>query len=339
MAESVESFSEIDDPDEWNALTAKSPHATVFHREEWMRVCERHVAGQTHRLLLRWKGEPVAVLPLFTRRYGPLRVASSPPPGVGIQYQGPLFLNLETMPQYRREEVFTAFAEALDRRMKAARISHALFRYSPGELDVRALIWRGFASELAYTYVIDLGSGLEAVRARFRRSLRNDLSRAKDKLELAEDGRHGPDLVESFVIARYREQGLPDPFPSGYVKDIAESLGPEFIRFLVASVDGRAVGAVALVMFRGNVAHWIGGTRKAPKGIPITDLLLWSGIQWAVDQGYSRFELMGANTQRLCRFKSKYNPHLVPYVRVHNGNWLSRSAERLYRALRMNAEV
>lgn len=45
------------------------------------------------------------------------------------------------------------------------------------------------------------------------------------------------------------------------------------------------------------------------------------------------YDLMGANTERLCRYKSKFGAELVPYFAVETSSPGMKAAKRAYQAL------
>jgi len=69
-------------------------------------------------------------------------------------------------------------------------------------------------------------------------------------------------------------------------------------------------GIVALC-FRDTISFWIGAAKIDKKGLYPNDLLHWEGIRWACEHGFRHYEAYGAGTERLARFKSKYNSSLV----------------------------
>jgi len=66
----------------------------------------------------------------------------------------------------------------------------------------------------------------------------------------------------------------------------------------------------------------------------MNDLIHWRIIRDAIDEGYTTYDLVGANTERLCRYKSKFNPALRTYYSMTDGMTGMNTAAKLYRKFR-----
>jgi len=103
---------------------------------------------------------------------------------------------------------------------------------------------------------------------------------------------------------------------------------------LVTALDGRCRVYVArdgdgeyltglIVLYSNDAAYyWEGGSRATYDDVSVNSLLHWAIIRDIVDdaalESVDRYDLVGANTRRLCRYKAKFSPSLVPYYIVES---------------------
>jgi hypothetical protein len=82
---------------------------------------------------------------------------------------------------------------------------------------------------------------------------------------------------------------------------------------------------------------WQGGARGEYDGTSVNSLLHWRIIEDLVDDppldSISAYDLMGANTDRLCQYKSKFGASLVPYYTIESNGPQMELAKRAYRAI------
>ena len=82
------------------------------------------------------------------------------------------------------------------------------------------------------------------------------------------------------------------------------------MKILVAKYDGEIVGGLLNIYKNKKILNWMGNVKTNIRGVSPNDLLHWEVIKWATEHGLKYYELVGANTERLCHYKSKYNPSL-----------------------------
>jgi hypothetical protein len=314
----------------------------VFHTTDALSVLERHAPGECH-LLGGYRGEQlVAMVPLFVRRVGRLRIVSSPPPGMSVPRLGPLVM--ATSPKQRKQEkVNREFTEALLDVLDADS-PRTLVRIlcPPDYIDPRPYRWNGLSVEPSFTYRLAVDGDPDELLNSFSRSLRREIRSGMDlDLGIERAGLAGGERVFGETAARYAEQSEPFGPTWPYVRDVIEGLG-ERCRVYVARADGDYLGGVITLFSNDAAYYWLGGTRATHENVSINSLLHWRVINdIAADppiDSVNEYDLVGANTEQLCRYKSKFGGKLTPYYVVESSGLAMDAAKGAYGVVNRVAE-
>lgn len=306
--------------EDWNRFVSESPHGTVFHRLEFLQVLDRHTEGSLH-LLIGHKSEEVrGIFPLFERSIGPVRLVVSPPPGMGVPYLGPALLNFKKMKQRKTERSNRRFVEGCLEWIREECAPHYQYIVTDWTYsDPRPFQWNGFSSSPRYSYRIDLEDS-DTLMKQITRSARRSIQRNQDaNFEVERSDVDGLEHVLADVEQRYREENEPCPIHGEYLRDLQDTLDRDHLRVYVGSLDGdRQTGRIVLQNDE-RAYFWQGATKPdSHVRVPVNDLLNWETMTAAIDHGASLVDVVGANTRRLCDYKSKYNPQLVEYYALDN---------------------
>ena len=288
----------------------------VFHTPEALSVLDRHAPGDCH-LLGGYRGEQlVAMVPLFVRHVGGLRIVSSPPPAMAVPSLGPLVM--PTSPKQRkREKINREFTEELLELLDAD-APRTLVRLlcPPDYTDPRPYRWNGLSVEPAFTYRLVVDDPDELIDS-FSRSLRREIRSGMDlDVDIETAGIRGAERVFRETAARYAEQSESFGPEWPYVRDVIDELGDRS-RVYVARADGEYLGGVITLFSNDAAYYWLGGTRATHENVSINSLLHWRIINDIADDppidSVNEYDLVGANTEQLCRYKSKFGGELTPY--------------------------
>lgn len=305
----------------------------VFHTPEALSVLDRHAPGECH-LLGGYRGEQlVAMVPLFVRHVGGLRIVSSPPPGMSVPNLGPLVM--PTSPKQRKQEkVNREFTEALlDVLDTDSPRTLVRLLCPPDYTDPRPLRWGGLSVEPSFTYRVAVGNPDELLNS-FSRSLRREIRSGADlDVDIETAGVAGGERVFGETAERYAEQSEAFGPTWSYVRDVIEELD-ERCRVYVARADGDYLGGVIALFSNDAAYYWLGGTRATHENVSINSLLHWRIINDIAENppvdSVHEYDLVGANTEHLCRYKSKFGGELVPYYTVESSGVAMDAAKRGY---------
>lgn len=310
----------------------------VFHTPEALQVLDDHAAGELQ-LYGGFKGQrPVGLLPAVVQERAIGRAVLSPPPGFSIPRLGPLVMPASPK-RRKREKVNATFTEAV---LKNVGIegSLTLFRLvcPTSYPDPRPYVWSELSLDTAFTYHLPVDEDTEALRSSFSKSLRREIRDAEELDVTIERGGTGPvERIYDSTRERYAEQDRGFALDRAYVEDLTESLAAvDRCRTYVArDPDGEFLSGVVVLYSNDAAYFWLGGNRSDHEGTSVNGLLHWRIIE-DIAAGEPResvdtYDLMGANTERLCRYKSKFGASLVPYYAVESSGAGMAAAKKAYR--------
>lgn len=326
------------DLDEWEEVLP-STGFDVFHTAEALSVIDDHTDAEM-RLFGGFKGEQaVGLLPVFVQENALGRAAFSPPPSMGIPHMGPVLM--PTSPKQRKiERVNREFTREV---VKALDVNSrfTLFRMvgGPEYDDPRPFLWADQGVNLRFTYVLAIPDDLDAVMNGFSADLRRNIRNAMElELEISVEGEAAAKRIAQDVSARYERQGETAPFSTEYVTDLTSRLGERARSYVVRDPDGGYLGGIVALYSNDKAYFWQGGVRRDYEGTSVNSLLHWRVIE-DISNGVpietvDRYDLVGANTERLCEYKAKFGADLTPYYVVESSGRGINVAKRAYRVIR-----
>ncbi|KAB1191222.1 MULTISPECIES: GNAT family N-acetyltransferase [Haloferax] len=330
--------------DEWDDVLPASG-VEVFHSAAVLGAIDQQFDGEM-RLLGAYKGEqPVALLPTFERKNALGRVIVSPPPSMGIPYIGPVMM--PNSPKQSTYEMVNKDFSSLVMDELGVRSNRAFVRIicSPSYVDPRPFDWAGFAVSPSFTYRIDVATqSLDDVQAQFSSSLRKEIRKARgfDDIVVRDEGLEGARLVYDDVISRYNEQDEAFGMPWEFLESVVRDLGDNCRVYVARDPDGEYLSGM-VVPFTDDVAYyWLGGARASYGGVSINNLIHWTVLEDITHDdslaSIKSYDLVGANNERLCDYKSKFGGELVPYYTVESAGVGMNIAKRTYQLLNRNGE-
>jgi hypothetical protein len=231
--------------------------------------------------------------------------------------------------QYRRESHLSLLSEEIRGLVREHRPDFTLISTGPGFTDIRPFLWDGYDARVNYTYVLDLSGSLDAIWKSLTTKKRVGITHAR-KMGYAVQPSTDLRPIYDMATRRYEEQGRTIPLMSHeYLADLQRTF-PEELQVHHLLLNGTVEGGMVVVRDR-RARAWLGTTRTADHG---NELLYWSAIEGAKAAGAPLFELVGANTRHINRFKSGFNPDLEAYFTLTRRNTLGRVAEGLFRLVR-----
>jgi lipid II:glycine glycyltransferase (peptidoglycan interpeptide bridge formation enzyme) len=131
------------------------------------------------------------------------------------------------------------------------------------------------------------------------------------------------------VEQRYAEQDKSYGLPPEMVAELHERLPDGAVRPYVVSLDGEPKGGMVALDDGDTIYRWQGGA-KTDADAPVNDLLDWHIMCDAMDRGVEQYDLVGAENQRINRYKSKFNPELSAYYTLERSSKPFQFAAGLY---------
>ncbi len=328
-------ITELSDADEWNQLVETSPQATPFHRAECLEVFAEH-AGATLYPYAGFKGqEPVGIFPIFEISKGPVSTAFSPPPNLKISYLGPALLNHRKQKRRRQEKTNQRFIngcldavdEDIDPRYTHIRTS---FQYT----DARPFVWGDFSPKTRYTYVVDLEPTEEDIIMAFSSDARSNIRGADEQdYELSRGGEAEIRQTIKRLQARHAEQDVSFNVTPELAIDLWRELPEDVFRIYTCEIDGKLAGG-HITLETGNVIYGWQSWGDMESAIPVNDLLDWEIITTARERGRKWYDLVGANNERISKYKAKFNPELRTYQSIEQGTPAMKLVSEIYKRVK-----
>jgi hypothetical protein len=241
----------------------------------------------------------------------------------------------------KRERLNKTFAEAVIDHAGATQSTTLFWMNCDVDFaDPRPYAWADLNLQPRFTYVLDLADvTTDRVIERFSKSLRRDVRNAMesdvrvDRVPPAE----GAKLVYDDVYERYEEQDdqLGPSWP--YVRDLVDALSDRCRVYLARDATGEYLGGITVLYSNDRAYFWQGGTRS-DHDVAVTSLLHWRIIEdIAADppvDSVTAYDLMGANTERLCQYKAKFGADLRHHYVVESSGPAMDVAKTVYERLR-----
>jgi len=328
------------DLDEW-ARALPTRGFEVFHTPAALSVLAEHARGAL-RLVVGYNGDrPVGLCPVFevARPIGATVV--SPPPSMGVPRLGPI-LSPASPKQRKQERLNRRFVRAVSAAFDVGRpLTFARLICSPDYGDPRPYVWDGMSVSPAFTYVLETaGRTTDDLFGSASKSLRREIRDAQaGELTVEREGPAAAERVYEQTAARYAEQDVPFSLGRDYVSDLVDALAEDDrCRVYVARAPDDSFVSGVTVLYSNDAAYfWQGGARETYEGLSVNSLLHWRIVEDLVADPprgtVTRYDLHGANTERLCRYKSKFGAELRPYYVVESGGAPMALAKRAYGAL------
>lgn len=296
----------------WSRCVDRSPQSTVFHRLEYLKLMEDHSDMELH-MLAGFKGEePVGAFPFYVTSKGPAQIVYSPP-STYASYLGPILVNAAKLSRRKQEKRHKSFVSGCtDWLSENVSPEYARILSSPSYPDSRPFKWNDFDVEPRYTYNLDLQREEEEVKQSFSKSLRRYLDPEDEDLKIYVGGKSEVEYVYEQLSNRYRAQDRRFSVPRSFFVDIYQHLPDKFVQPYAVKIDGELCAGIVLLKDDTTCYFWQGGS-KPDTDLPVNDILHWRIIQDAIDDGLESYDMYGANTERICRYKAKFSPDLSTY--------------------------
>lgn len=312
----------------WEQFLDAQDSSLPFHRAGWLEVMSEHQDSSLHSLSFAEpsSGELVGVMPIFFKRFGILRVGGSPLVVEDTPYLGPVI---------PRERVAEALLSLRDHFAKRAHFIRVLLPYRIPELAREQLEANGFTESVKRTHVLDLSPGATALWEGMKGRSRTAVRRAQKsgvEVQWAPGTGDSVKMVEDYYALLsdvYGRQGRPTPNPKSFYLDLWRRIAPAGqLRLLLAHVDGKVI-AGALFAHNDREVYYISGASDGDyRKLNATNLVLWTAMEWAAENGKASFDFVGSDIPRLARFKASFGGDLVTYSCLEWAKYRSVSALR-----------
>jgi len=180
---------------------------------------------------------------------------------------------------------------------------------------------QGFAYEEHLNFLIDLTRPPQQIWRSVRPNARRNIEKARRSGVVVEEVATSEEMTPAHAILRDVYKRIRIPLPDRSLFDTAlEVLRPKgMLRLLLAKVDGRPIGALTLLLYRGVIYYWYTGTLREFASCRAGDFLVWHTLEWGAQNGFHTFDFGGGGRPDeeygVRDFKAKFGGQLVNFGR------------------------
>lgn len=300
----------IDDKRLWDKFVDNSTRGLLFHKWDFLKLLEKY---STYQLLPYgiYKGhELICIFPLYSKKVFGQKVLFSPPPRLGVPFLGPVMDgNYDRLKQNKKEAYMDVVAREID--SEISRISPHFFQIYllPDLLDIRSFINLKYQAVPNFTYTWNLARPLEDIWNSFSRVCKQNISKGLERNYQLEKSSDHEILVE-FLTERYAGKGKTFSVNSQLIGKVVQAF-PDACAVYYLSHNGEKVSGVLTTEYKNRLFCWHGlpKPREADDSYA-NEVLLWKLMEKAKLEGFTAFEVCGADTPQICSFRNKLNPQL-----------------------------
>lgn len=321
----------IEDHGIWDSFVDSCPDKLLFFSWDFLKIIEKHSGYKLlpYGIYDDKKKTIVSVFPLFFNKKFGMKFLFSQPPSSCIPYIGflvaPEFYSLK---QRQKESYLGRVVKEIMGEMRNISPNYISLSLGPHVQDVRQFRWNDFSIDISYSYLIDLTLPLDTLWDSFDKDCRREI-RSTEKHHLSLQETTDTKTFCSIMEDRYRQQGLNFPFFGiGYMNDILAAF-PRHVKMYFLYQDDKIIDVVTTYESNGRVVFWIGWV-SMDKTIHSNEFLTWEFIKKAKADGLKLLEIQGADTERLCLFKSKFNPAIEQSFSVNKKDIIGKASRYLY---------
>ena len=88
-----------------------------------------------------------------------------------------------------------------------------------------------------------------------------------------------------------------------YFRDVYNMLPNNQILPYIAEVENEDMGGVIALKYKDIIYGWQGGIKTMNTKLPVNDIIIWEIIKDSIKLGIKKFDIVGANTSRICSYK------------------------------------
>lgn len=319
----------IEDKELWNKFVDESPYGLLFHKWDFLKIMEKHTKYKLLSYGIYKGNELIAIFPLFFRRYNGLKMMFSPPPQTGVPYLGFVMNHKYGISKQRRKESYlNIIVDDINEEINKISPNYVLISLIQNFLDVRQFKYNGYIADTNFTYCIDLRKSLDDIWKEFDEDCRRAIKKsAKHNFSLIQT--YDVNTFYNIVSDRYGQQGLNFPIISQkYLGEIV-TIFSEHVKLYFLYDNDSIIGITSHFEYKNKFIFWMGWV-NLQKNLPTNEYIAWEFIKKAKTEGFVELEILGANTKRLCKFKSKFSPSLEMSFSLHKKDYVGKLAEWLY---------
>ena len=318
---------------EWDKFIDSSDGGTIFHKTLWLKAAKEETKTNLIRIIAYYNKDIYLALPIFIKKIMGVKFGFSPPRRCLIPCMGIVLAN-EIAKQEILEKKYFKIMDKINKFIKKELKTDYINIVNSVEIeDMRPFTWAKYKITPLYTYYININRDENEIFRNFNPKTRNVIHRASkyNDLQINNGDRNSYLRIIQNVRKRYDEQGLLLPGSDKYFEKLYDELYQKNqIIIKEARNSDHSVTGFVILKYKNKIHHWIGGTTPKGNYSGINELIQWIIIKENNNKYTDYYDLIGANTPHLCRYKRKYGVTLKQYFKVEKGNIKGNLIKRIH---------
>lgn len=311
MAETEARFLSSDEWEQWDELVASSPSGSLFDESVWLTALAETLARDVRIVGVFEKDALIGGVVVSCGSQLLMPVAREPQPTFvnSCQFR-PTDRKTRSAATKRGLAVSDAVADFL-----MARFSRVLITNHPAFVDVRSFRWRGWQTNILYTYQIDLAT-LDLMNLHGRR--RNQIRSAEKAGLVVEEGADFS-AAHDLMFKTYERQGVALDISEDDFATVCQRLGDKVTVYSAKAPDSTKPAAMLLTLLdtdRGAGYIMFAGFDREQAKTHATSFLYWQHLLALKERGFKMVDVIGADVRPNADFKADFEGELVPYFQV-----------------------
>lgn len=298
----------------WNNFVDESADGTVFHKTQWL---EPISAWQSLNFSIAacFKGGKIIGGMAFTwkKKFGKIPIIQMP---LKTPVFGPVISYTNTKYRSKIERQVQATVQELSNfLMSDYQLFHAQFPSSV--TDVRPYAWKGFSTSIHYTYRtlltkdFDLSSVVESdITRRIKKASQLTYSHLEDNSE------HYISQAWDLEQKSFQRQNFQQKSNNrnNFVEMVQKLVKENVAQVYTIDHEGKSVASIIMIqdLVKKAAYYWMAGADKEYLSTGLNQLLMIQVIQKYQKADFESFDLVGADTESIARYKSTFNFPLIP---------------------------
>ena len=295
---------------EWNKIVRESPYGTIFHTLNWMEILERTYNVKKLPIGIYQDDKQIGVFPAFLQRKGIFKLFASPLREAATPYGGPII----------KENFLKGVFLAFDKFTK--NMGYVDVTFSP-KMNLDYEILRNYSYEERFTYILNLDPGIDDIWKNLNKKCRNMIRKAeKSNVEIIEgDKKECLEEYYKMVEDTYKKSNTKPPISMKYYQMVFDVLYPKKqLKVLFAEYEGELRAGAIFPYFDNRIYYWDGASYQEYNKVAPNNLIQWHLIEWAVENEFKVYDMIGANIPSIAKFKASFGGDMVKYFYVYKFN-------------------
>lgn len=292
---------------EWNEFVSASEHGTLFHTWEWISILEDIYKVKKLPIGIFEEDNLIGIFPTFIQKKAFLKLAMSPLHTAATPYGGPLLL--KSLPRDIFEK-FEDFVEKYD-------VGYIELFTSPGFYIKKVLERENYTCSDKKTLIIDLNKTKDELWRGLDKKCRNAIRKArKNNVEIinANDKKTLDDFYQ-MTKETYEKWGMKPPIAKEYFCRVWDVFKPkQQLMVLFAMYEGQLIAGAIFPFYKSEVYYWSGASYTEYNKVAPNNLIQWSLIEWAIDNKFEKYDMLGADIPSIAKFKASFGGEKVRHI-------------------------